>query len=329
MTSSSEMTYRDALNLALKEEMRRDPSVVLWGEDVALYEGSFKVTRGLLAEFGEERIKDTPISENTIIGVAVGAAMGGLRPVAELMTVNFALLAMDQIINHMAKIRSMFGGQTFLPMTVRMPGGGGSQLGAQHSQSLESYFMHCPGLKVAYPATPADAKGLLKSAIRDNNPVIFLEHELLYNSKGAVPQDPEFLVPFGKANVLRQGTDVTIVAYARMSILAQQAAAELEKEGVSCEVIDLRTLNPLDMATVLASARNTGRAVVVEECWRTAGLGGDIAHRIHEACFESLLAPVKRVAGLDVPMPYSRKIEQLCIPQVATIIAAVKAVMAS
>jgi pyruvate dehydrogenase E1 component beta subunit len=322
------MTYRDALNLALKEEMRRDPSVVLWGEDVALYEGSFKVTRGLLAEFGEERIKDTPISENTIIGVAVGAAMGGLRPVAELMTVNFALLAMDQIINHMAKIRYMFGGQTFLPMVVRMPGGGGSQLAAQHSQSLESYFMHCPGLRVAYPATPADAKGLLKSAIRDNNPVIFLEHELLYNSKGEVPLDPEFLVPFGQANVMCTGSDVTIVAYARMSILALQTAAELEKEGIACEVIDLRTLNPLDMETVIESARRTGRAVVVEECWRTAGLGGDIAHRIHEACFESLLTPVRRVAGLDVPMPYSRKIEKICIPQVETITVAVREVMA-
>src|SRR5512136_3198039 len=222
-----EMTYRDALNLALKEEMRRDPMVVTFGEDVALYEGSFKVTRGLLAEFGEERIKDTPISENTIVGVAVGAAMGGLRPVVELMTVNFALLAMDQIVNHMAKIRSMFGGQTFLPMVVRMPGGGGSQLGAQHSQSLETYFMHCPGMRVVYPATPADAKGLLKSAIRDNNPVIFLEHELLYNSKGEVPDDPEFLVPFGRASVMREGSDVTIVAYARMSVLALQAAEEL------------------------------------------------------------------------------------------------------
>lgn len=327
MTSSSEMTYRDALNLALKEELRRDPSVVLWGEDVALYEGSFKVTRGLLAEFGEERIKDTPISENTIVGVAVGAAMGGLRPVAELMTVNFALLAMDQIINHMAKIRSMFGGQTFLPMVVRMPGGGGSQLGAQHSQSLESYFMHCPGLKVAYPATPADAKGLLKSAIRDNNPVIFLEHELLYNSKGEVPLNPDFLIPFGKANVMRSGKDVTIVAYARMSLLALQAATELEKEGVDCEVIDLRTLSPLDMETVITSAQATGRAVVVEECWRTAGLGGDIAHRISEACFESLLAPVRRVSGLDVPMPYSRKIEQLCIPRTESIVAAVRSVL--
>jgi pyruvate dehydrogenase E1 component beta subunit len=327
MTSTSEMTYRDALNLALKEEMRRDPSVVLWGEDVALYEGSFKVTRGLLAEFGEERVKDTPISENTIVGVAVGAAMGGLRPVVELMTVNFALLAMDQIINHMAKIRYMFGGQTHLPMVVRMPGGGGSQLAAQHSQSLESYFMHCPGLRLAYPATPADAKGLLKSAVRDGNPVIFLEHELLYNSKGEVPLDPEFLVPFGQAAVVRSGSDVTVVAYARMSILALQAAAELEKEGLSCEVIDLRTLSPLDMDTVIASARRTGRAVVVEECWRTAGLGGDIAHRIHEACFESLLAPVRRVAGLDVPMPYSRKIEKICIPGVESIAAAVKEVM--
>ncbi|GAM09595.1 pyruvate dehydrogenase E1 component subunit beta [Geobacter sp. OR-1] len=320
----SEMTYRDALNLALKEEMRRDPSVVVWGEDVALYEGSFKVTRGLLSEFGEERVKDTPISENTIVGVAVGAAMGGLRPVAELMTVNFALLAMDQIVNHMAKIRYMFGGQTFLPMTVRMPGGGGSQLAAQHSQSLESYFMHCPGLKVAYPAFPADAKGLLKTAIRDNNPVIFLEHELLYNSKGEVPEDPEFLVPFGQANVMREGTDVTIVAYARMTVLALQAAEELAKDGVSCEVIDLRTLTPLDSATLIASARKTGRAVVVEECWRSAGLGGDIAHRIHEACFDTLLAPVKRVAGLDVPMPYSREIEKLCIPRPETIVAAVK-----
>ncbi|MBI5656162.1 MAG: alpha-ketoacid dehydrogenase subunit beta [Geobacter sp.] len=323
----SEMTYRDALNLALKEEMRRDPSVVVWGEDVALYEGSFKVTRGLLAEFGEQRVLDTPISENTIVGVAVGAAMGGLRPVAELMTVNFALLAMDQIVNHMAKIRSMFGGQTFLPMVVRMPGGGGSQLGAQHSQSLESYFMHCPGLHIAYPATPADAKGLLKSAIRDNNPVIFLEHELLYNSKGEVPEDPEYLVPFGRASVMREGTDVTIVAYARMSLLALQVADAMEKEGVSCEVIDLRTLSPLDTETFIASATKTGRAVVVEECWRTAGLGGDIAHRIHEACFDTLLAPVGRVAGLDVPMPYSREIEKLCIPRVETITQAVKGVM--
>jgi pyruvate dehydrogenase E1 component beta subunit len=328
MTSMSEMTYRDALNLALREEMRRDPSVVIWGEDVALYEGSFKVTRGLLAEFGEERIKDTPISENTIVGVAVGASMGGLRPVVELMTVNFALLAMDQIVNHMAKIRSMFGGQTFLPMVVRMPGGGGSQLAAQHSQSLESYFMHCPGLRIAYPATPSDAKGLLKSAIRDNNPTIFLEHELLYNSKGEVSLDPDFLVPFGQASVIRKGTDVTVVGYARMTVLALQAAVELEKEGISIEVVDLRTLCPLDMATVIDSARRTGRALVVEECWRTAGLGGDIAHRIHEECFDTLLAPVKRLAGLDVPMPYSRMIEKICIPSTETIIESVKQLIA-
>lgn len=320
----SDMTYRDALNLALKEEMRRDPSMVVWGEDVALYEGSFKVTRGLLAEFGEERVKDTPISENTIVGVSIGAAMGGLRPVAELMTVNFALLAMDQIVNHMAKIRSMFGGQTHLPMVIRAPGGGGSQLGAQHSQSLETYFMHCPGIYVAVPATPADARGLLKSSIRDNNPVMFLEHELLYNSKGDVPDDPEFLIPLGKAEVKREGRDVTIVAYSRMTILALEAAAELEKDGISCEVVDLRTLTPLDSETFVASVKKTGRAVVVEECWHAAGLGGHLASIIAEECFDRLLAPVRRVSGLDVPMPYSRKIEKLCIPQVETIAAAVR-----
>jgi pyruvate dehydrogenase E1 component beta subunit len=319
-----EMTYRDALNLALKEEMRRDPSVVTWGEDVALYEGSFKVTRGLLAEFGEERVKDTPISENTIIGVAIGAAMGGLRPIAELMTVNFALLAMDQIIDHMTKIRYMFGGQVNLPMVIRAPGGGGSQLAAQHSQSLETFFMHAPGMYVAVPATPADARGLLKSAIRDNNPVMFLEHELLYNSKGEVPEDPEFTVPFGKAEVKRQGTDVTIVAYSRMTVLALAAADELEKEGIACEVVDLRTLSPLDTETFVTSVQKTGRAVVVEECWKTCGLGAEIATRIYDGCFDRLQAPVQRVSGLDVPMPYSRKLEKLCIPQVENIVGAVK-----
>jgi pyruvate dehydrogenase E1 component subunit beta len=324
-----EMTYRDALNLALKEEMRHDPSMVVWGEDVALYEGSFKVTRGLLAEFGEERVKDTPISENTIVGVAVGAAMGGLRPVVELMTVNFALLAMDQIIDHMTKIRYMFGGQVNLPMVIRAPGGGGSQLAAQHSQSLETYFMHAPGMYVAVPATPADARGLLKTAIRDNNPVMFLEHELLYNSKGEVPEDPESIVPFGRADVKREGTDVTIVAYSRMTVLSLLAAAELEKEGISCEVVDLRTLSPLDAETFVASARKTARAVVVEECWRTCGLGAEIATRIYDGCFDRLLAPVKRVSGLDVPMPYSRKLEKLCIPQVEDIVKAVKEVMAA
>ncbi|WP_224956580.1 alpha-ketoacid dehydrogenase subunit beta [Geomonas subterranea] len=320
----AEMTYRDAINLALKEEMRRDKTVVTYGEDVALYEGAFKVTRGLLSEFGELRVRDCPISENTIVGVAVGAAMGGVRPVAELMTVNFALLAMDQIVNHMAKVRYMFGGQTKVPMVIRMPGGGGSQLGAQHSQSLESYFMHCPGMLVAYPATPADAKGLLKSSIRDDNPVIYLEHELLYNSKGEVPEDPEFLVPFGKAAVTREGDQVTLVGYGRMAILALQAAKQLEKDGISCEVIDLRTLVPLDMETVLASVRKTGRALVIEECWKSAGLGGDIASRIYEGCFDTLLAPVRRISGLDVPMPYSRKIEKLCIPQAEGIVQGVR-----
>jgi pyruvate dehydrogenase E1 component beta subunit len=323
----SEMSYRDALNLALKEEMRRDPSVVVWGEDVALYEGSFKVTRGLLAEFGEQRVKDTPISENTIIGVTIGAAMGGLRPVAELMTVNFALLAMDQIVNHAAKIRSMFGGQVTLPLVIRAPGGGGSQLAAQHSQSLESYFMHCPGLYVAVPATPADARGLLKSAIRDNNPVMFLEHELLYNSKGEVPEGADHLIPLGQAEVKRSGEHITIVAYSRMTILALQAATELEKEGVSCEVVDLRTLTPLDRQSIITSVQKTGRAVVVEECWQSAGLGGHLSAIIHETCFDTLRAPVRRVSGLDVPMPYSRKLERLCIPQVEGIVAAVQEVM--
>jgi pyruvate dehydrogenase E1 component beta subunit len=325
--SMAVMTYRDALNLALKEEMRRDPSVVLWGEDVALYEGSFKVTRGLLTEFGEERVKDTPISENTIVGVAIGAAMGGLRPVAELMTVNFALLAMDQIINHMTKIRYMFGGQTHLPMVIRAPGGGGSQLAAQHSQSLETIFMHAPGMYIAVPATPADAKGLLKSSIRDSNPVIFLEHELLYNSKGEVPDDPDFTVPLGRCEVKREGSDITIVAYSRMTILALQAAEILEKEGISCEVVDLRSLSPLDNETILNSVKKSGRAVVVEECWKTCGLGAEIGSRIYDGCFDILRAPVKRVSGLDVPMPYSRKLEKLCIPQVEDIVDAVRSVM--
>ncbi len=323
----AEMTYRDALNLALKEEMRRDPSVVTWGEDIAFYEGSFKVTRGLLAEFGEGRVKDTPISENTIVGVAVGAAMGGLRPVAELMTINFALLAMDQIINHMAKIRYMFAGKVNLPIVVRSPGGAGSQLGAQHSQNLESYFMHCPGLRVAVPATPADAKGLLKTAIRDNNPVMFLEHELLYNSKGEVPESPDFTIPFGKAEIKRKGDAVTIIAYSRMTLTALMAAAELEKEGISCEVVDLRTLNPLDIPAFTGSVKKTGRAVVVSECWRTCGVGAEIASLIYENCFDSLLAPVRRVSGLDVPMPYSRKIEKLCIPQVEDVVKAVREVL--
>ncbi len=322
-----EMTYRDALNAALKEEMRRDPSIVTWGEDVALYEGSFKVTRGLLAEFGDARVKDTPISENTIIGAAVGAALGGLRPIAELMTVNFALLAMDQLINHMAKIRAMFGGQVNLPMVVRMPGGGGSQLGAQHSQSLESYFMHCPGIYVVAPATPADAKGLLKSSIRNDNPVVFLEHELLYNSKGEVPSDGDHLVPLGRAVVSRQGTDVTIIAYSRMAVLSLQAAEELEKDGISCEVVDLRSLAPLDTGTFLDSVRKTSRAVVVSECWKTCGVGSEISSLVFENCFDVLSAPVKRVSGLDVPMPYSRKIEKLCIPRVEDIAAAVTELM--
>lgn len=322
-----EMTYRDALNMALKEEMRRDPSIVTWGEDVALYEGSFKVTRGLLAEFGEDRVRDTPISENTIVGMSVGAAMGGLRPVAELMTVNFALLAMDQIVNHMAKIRYMFGGKVELPIVIRAPGGGGSQLGAQHSHNLEAYFMHCPGIYVAVPATPADAKGLLKASIRDNNPVMFLEHELLYNRKGNVPESEDFIIPLGKANIIQEGKDVTIITYSRMTIVAMRAVSELEKEGISCEVVDLRTLKPLDIETFADSVCKTGRAVIVSETWRTCGVASEIATLIYEKCFDSLAAPVLRVTGPDVPTPYSRKIEKLCIPQPEDIIRAVRDTM--
>jgi pyruvate dehydrogenase E1 component beta subunit len=321
------LRYREALNQALREEMQRDERVFLMGEDIGVFNGAYKVTQGLLDEFGEKRVRDTPISENTIVGMGVGAAMTGLRPVVELMTINFSLLAMDQIVNHMTKIRSMFGGQTHLPMTIRMPGGGGSQLAAQHSQSLETMFMHCPGMHVLYPATPADAKGLLKSAIRDNNPTILLEHELLYNSKGEVPADPEFLVPIGTADVKRAGSQVTIVGYARMTILALQAAETLEAEGISCEVVDLRSLAPLDDATIIASVKRTGRAVVVEECWRTCGLGAEISSRIYDSCFDHLQAPVRRVSGLDVPMPYSRKIEKICIPRVDDITQAVRDVL--
>ena len=274
-----EITYRDALNEALHEEMARDESVFVLGEEVALYEGAYKVTRGLLSRFGERRVKDTPIAEEVIVGAAVGAAMGGLRPIAEMMTWNFAILAFDQIINHAAKIRYMFGGRVKLPLVVRGPQGGGKQLGAQHSQSVETWLVHCPGLKVVAPASPADAKGLLKTAVRDDNPVMFLEHEILYNAKGDVP-DGEQVVPFGQAAVLREGRDVTIVTYSLMVLKALSAAEELAKDGIKAEVIDLRTLVPLDMPTVLDSVKKTNRALVVQEVARVRhGVGDRSANR--------------------------------------------------
>ena len=321
-----EITYREALNQALREEMERDSTVFLLGEDVGLYGGSFKVTDGLLAEFGSERVIDTPIAEGSIVGMAVGAAMAGLRPVVELMTVNFALLAMDQIVNHAAKIRYMFGGKAKVPLVIRAPGGGGQQLAAQHSQSLEAYFLHCPGLKVVCPAFPEEAKGLLKEAIRDDDPVIFLEHEALYGSKGEVPEG-KYTTPLGKAKIIREGKDITIVSFSRMAVLGLKAAQELSKEKIEAEVIDLRSLNPLDVKTLIASIKKTGRAVVVEEGWKTGGVGGEIVSLIMENGFDYLDAPVRRISGQDVPMPYAKNLEKLAIPQLDDIITAVKNIL--
>jgi len=321
-----EITYREALNQALREEMERDSSVFLLGEDVGLYGGSFKVTDGLLAEFGSERVLDTPIAEGSIVGMAVGAAMAGLRPVVELMTVNFALLAMDQIVNHAAKIRYMFGGKAKVPMVIRAPGGGGQQLAAQHSQSLEAYFLHCPGLKVVCPAFPEEAKGLLKEAIRDDDPVMFLEHEALYGSKGEVPAG-QYTTPLGKAKIIRDGKDISIVSFSRMAVLGLKAAQELSQEKIDAEVIDLRSLNPLDVKTIISSIKKTGRAVVVEEGWRTGGVGGEIVSLIMENGFDYLDAPVRRISGQDVPMPYAKNLEKLAIPQLDDIITVVKDIL--
>jgi pyruvate dehydrogenase E1 component beta subunit len=269
----AKISYREALNIALREELDRDERVFIMGEEVGYFGGAFKVTDGLLAVYGEKRVRDTPISELSIVGAGVGAAMGGLKPVVELMTINFGLLAMDQIVNHAAKIHYMFGGKAKVPLVIRAPQGGGHQLGAQHSQSLEAYFLHCPGLRVAIPATPADAKGLLKTAIRGDDPVMFLEHESLYGIKGEVPDDKDFVVPFGKAAVLREGKDLTIVAYSKCVYDALAAAEALEEGGMDAEVIDLRTLNPLDLETVVTSTRKTGKVIIAYEGWRTGGAG--------------------------------------------------------
>ena len=321
------ITCRDAINQALAEEMRRDESVIVFGEDVALYEGSFKVTRGLLKEFGGERVIDTPISEAAIVGAAIGAAMGGLRPVPELMTVNFAYVALDQICNHLSLMRYMFGGQVALPVTIRMPGGGGHQLGSQHSNSLEVYFVHTPGLKVVYPSTPANAKTLLKASIRDNNPVMFLEHEGLYNLEGDVPDEVE-PGTIGKAEVVREGADVTIVAYGAMTHVALEAAETLSGESVEAEVIDLLTLRPWDKETVAASVARTHRAVVVEEARPVCGIGAEVATNVYEMAFDALDAPIRRVSGADVPMPYARELEQSCIPHADDVVEAVRATLA-
>jgi pyruvate dehydrogenase E1 component subunit beta len=324
------MRMREALNQALAEEMRRDESVFVMGEDVGVFQGAFKVTEGLLDEFGEKRVRDTPISENTIVGAGVGAAMAGLRPVVELMTVNFSLLAMDQIVNHMAAIPYMFNGQVRVPIVVRMPGGGGHQLGPTHSHSLEAMFQQIPGLLVASPSTPADGKGLLKAAIRDDNPVIFIEHETLYGMRGEVPdaEGADHILNFGEAAVLREGGDVTIVAILRMVDVAEKAAKTLSNEhGAEAEVIDPRTLRPLDLDTILDSVRKTNRCVIVEEGWPHGGVGANLAALISEQAFDHLDAPTQRVTGADVPMPYAKRLEQAAIPHPEHVVSAVLATL--
>lgn len=320
------VTYRDALNQALREEMRRDPRVFLMGEEVGVYQGAYKVSRGLLDEFGPLRVVDTPITELGFAGVGVGAAMAGLVPVVEFMTWNFALLAMDQIINSAAKMLYMSGGQVAMPIVFRGPGGPALQLAAQHSQAFESFYANVPGLKVVAPGTPADAKGLLKSAIRDGNPVVFIEGEMLYNTKGEVPEG-EYTIPIGVADVKREGTDVTIVAHAKMVAVALRAADELAKEGIGAEVVDPRTIRPLDVATLTASVRKTNRCVIVEEGWPFAGVGAQVAYDIQREAFDHLDAPIVRVTGADVPMPYNKPLEKLAKPDAAKVVAACKQVL--
>jgi pyruvate dehydrogenase E1 component beta subunit len=313
------MMYREALNRALAEEMRRDPMVFHFGEGIAERGGSYRVTVGLLEEFGPERIFDTPISEASFTGAAAGAALVGTRPVVEVLFVDFTLLAMDQIVNQAAKVSFMSGGMGRVPMVLRTQGGTGNGLAAQHSQSLEALFYHVPGLKVVMPSTPRDAKGLLKAAIRDDDPVIFIEHKLLYMTKGEVP-DEEDVIPLGQAEVKRAGTDVTLVTWSYMTLRCLEAAAALEQRGVSAEVLDLRTLTPLDTKSVLASVRKTGKAVVVHEAWKRGGVGGDLAAMIQEEAYDDLDGPVIRIAGKNTHIPYNPNLEKACIPSTQEIV---------
>ena len=308
------ITFRQALTDTLREEMKRDEDVYLMGEEIGVFEGSYKVTAGLLKEFGAKRVVDTPIAEEGFVGVAVGSAMLGLRPVVEIMTINFIILAMDTIVNHAAKIHYMFGGQNAVPMVIRTPCGGGQQLAATHSQNLEPWFAHVPGLKVVAPSTPYDAKGLLRASIRDNDPVLFLENLALYNVKGEVPEagtdGADYVIPIGKAEVKKEGTDVTIISYSRMAAISLDVAKRLEEEeGISCEVVDLRSLRPLDRETIINSVKKTNRAVILEEDWRSYGIGAELAATIQEEAFDYLDAPVLRVGSLEVPLPYSKPLE--------------------
>src|SRR3954467_12670246 len=320
------MTIREALNQALREELARDQNVFIMGEEVAAYDGAYKVTKGLLHDFGPKRVIDTPITELGFAGLGVGAAMAGLRPIVEFMTFNFSILATDQIVNSAAKMLYMSGGQFNIPIVFRGPGGSAFQVSSQHSQALESWYAYFPGLKVVMPSTPADAKGLLKSSIRDDDPVIFIEQERMYGMKGEVPENNDFTIPLGVADVKREGTDATIIARSLMVPTALKAAEELEKQGVSCEVIDPRTIRPLDIRTILESVKKTNRVVITEESHPFCGVGAEISAEIAERAFDYLDAPVKRLSGVDVPMPYAKNLEQLAIPDVSKIVAAVREV---
>ncbi|MHB1537044.1 MAG: alpha-ketoacid dehydrogenase subunit beta [Solirubrobacteraceae bacterium] len=318
------LTYREALRAALREELARDERVFLMGEEVGLFEGAYKVSAGLLAEFGPERVRDTPISEEGFVGAGVGAAMLGERPVVEIMTLNFLLVAMDMVVNHAAKVRTMFGGELGCPLVIRTPAGAGNQLTAQHSQSFEGWFAGTPGLKVLAPATPADAKGLLKAAIRDDDPVLFVENLPIYKQKGEVPSDPDHVEQIGRAKVVRPGSDVTLVAHSLATLRALAAAERLQQEhGVSAEVVDLRSLRPLDSETVAASVAHTNRAVCVEEGWPSYGVTAELAARIQHACFDDLDAPVERVGMAEVPLPYAKPLELAAMPSEERVAAAV------
>jgi len=321
------ITYREALSSALREEMQRDERVFIMGEEVGVWGGTYAVTRGFLDEFGAKRVRDTPISEMVIAGAAVGAAMAGLRPIAELMTINFAFLAMDAIVNHAAKVRYMFNGQFTVPLVIRTTTGGGKQLGATHSHAPEVIFAHFPGLYVAVPGTAYDAKGMLKASIRDDNPVLFVEHSTMLQRRSPVPDDPDFVLPIGKSDIKRKGSDVTIVTYQKGLEHALVAAEELAKEGIEAEIIDLRWLRPLDLEPVFESFKKTNRCVVVEESLPMFNVGAEVAAQVHDECFDWMDAPVKRVAAMDVPLPYAREIEQMALPSPEKIIQAVKEVI--
>jgi len=320
------LTMREAISQALWEEMESDSSVFILGEEVGVWGGTYAVTKGFYDHFGAKRVRDTPIAEAAIIGAAIGAAMTGLRPVAELMTINFAFSAMDHIVNEAAKLHYMFGGQFLLPMVIRTVGGGGRQLGATHSQTPDSVFAHFPGLKVVAPGTPKDAKGLLKAAIRSNDPILFIEHATMYQARGEVPSG-DYSIPIGVSTIQRTGKDVTIVSYSKGLELSLKAAEELNRDGIEAEVVDLRTLRPLDMNPVIQSFKKTNRAVIVEEGWKSFGVGAEISSRIYEEAFDYVDAPIKRVAQKEVPLPYNRNLEQLALPQVPDILAAVKEVL--